>query len=81
MFYITEGEDTNIEDDTIYLGEPTPVYRKNRAKGPYSTHKPFITPIIESRELLTVKDRNYSYLEIAVASINLSVQTSDFITI
>ncbi|KAJ5330422.1 hypothetical protein N7476_000205 [Penicillium atrosanguineum] len=69
------------EDETVYLGEPTAAHREGRAKGPFSAHNPFIAPIVESRELFTVKDRNCLHMEISIAGSNLSYQTGDHIAV
>ncbi|KAJ5674430.1 uncharacterized protein N7477_004364 [Penicillium maclennaniae] len=81
VFSVFEDEEASPEDETVYLGEPTAAHREGRAKGPYSAHNPFIAPIVESRELFTVKDRNCLHMEISIAGSNLSYQTGDHIAI
>ena len=77
----SEDEEASPEDETVYLGEPTAAHREDRAKGPFSTHNPFIAPIVESRELFTVKDRNCLHMEISIGGSNLSYQTGDHIAV
>lgn len=81
VFCVSEDEETSAEHDTVYLGEPTAAHREGRAKGPYSAHNPFIAPIVESRELFTVKGRNCLHMEISIADSNLSYQTGDHIAV
>ncbi|KAJ6133855.1 hypothetical protein N7523_000177 [Penicillium sp. IBT 18751x] len=81
VFSVFEDEEASPEDETVYLGEPTAAHREGRAKGPFSAHNPFIAPIVESRELFTVKDRNCLHMEISIAGSNLSYQTGDHIAI
>jgi NADPH-ferrihemoprotein reductase len=81
VFSVEEDDETSIEDETVYLGEPTAAHREGRAKGPFSAHNPYIAPIVESRELFTVKDRNCLHMEISIAGSNLSYQTGDHIAV
>ncbi|KAJ5584852.1 uncharacterized protein N7459_004652 [Penicillium hispanicum] len=81
VFSVNEDENVSPEDELVYLGEPTAAHREGRAKGPYSAHNPFIAPIVESRELFTVKDRNCLHMEIDIAGSNLSYQTGDHIAV
>ncbi|KAJ5488487.1 NADPH--cytochrome reductase [Penicillium diatomitis] len=81
VFSVVESEDKSPEDETVYLGEPTAAHRAGQPKGPYSAHNPYIAPIVESRELFTVKDRNCLHMEISIAGSNLSYQTGDHIAI
>ncbi|KAJ5127983.1 hypothetical protein N7448_008762 [Penicillium atrosanguineum] len=81
VFSVSEDEEASPEDETVYLGEPTAAHREGRAKGPFSAHNPFIAPIVESRELFTVKDRNCLHMEISIAGSNLSYQTGDHIAV
>lgn len=81
VFSILEEESLSPEDDSVYLGEPTQGHLQGEAKGPYSAHNPFIAPIVESRELFNVKDRNCLHMEVSVAGSNLNYQTGDHIAI
>lgn len=81
VFCVTEDAETAADAETVYLGEPTAAHREGRATGPFSAHNPFIAPIVESRELFTVKDRNCLHMEISVAGSNLSYQTGDHIAV
>ncbi|KAJ5811331.1 hypothetical protein N7474_007632 [Penicillium riverlandense] len=81
VFSITEDDEKTPEDETVYLGEPTAAHREGRAKGPFSAHNPYIAPIVESRELFAVKDRNCLHMEISVAGSNLSYQTGDHVAV
>ncbi|KAJ5611293.1 hypothetical protein N7510_008012 [Penicillium lagena] len=81
VFSITEDDEKTPEDETVFLGEPTAAHREGRAKGPFSAHNPYIAPIVESRELFAVKDRNCLHMEISVAGSNLSYQTGDHVAV
>ncbi|KAL5338317.1 NADPH--cytochrome P450 reductase [Aspergillus crustosus] len=81
VFSVTEDDSLTPEDETVYLGEPTKGHLEGQAKGPFSAHNPYIAPIVESRELFTVKDRNCMHMEISIAGSNLSYQTGDHIAI
>ncbi|OJJ44983.1 hypothetical protein ASPZODRAFT_70355 [Penicilliopsis zonata CBS 506.65] len=81
VFSVTEDEALTPADETVYLGEPTHAHLQGRPKGPYSAHNPFIAPIVESRELFTVKGRNCLHLEVSIAGSNLSYQTGDHIAV
>ncbi|KAL4972332.1 NADPH--cytochrome P450 reductase [Aspergillus desertorum] len=81
VFSVTEDDSLTPEDDSVYLGEPTKGHLEGQAKGPFSAHNPYIAPIVESRELFTVKDRNCLHMEISIAGSNLTYQTGDHIAI
>ncbi|RMJ26476.1 hypothetical protein PHISP_02627 [Aspergillus sp. HF37] len=81
VFSVSEDEALSPEDNTVYLGEPTQTHLQGEPKGPYSSHNPFIAPIVESRELFNVKDRNCLHMEISVAGSNLNYQTGDHIAV
>lgn len=81
VFSVVEDDEATTKDETVYLGEPTAAHREGRAKGPFSPHNPYIAPIVESRELFTVKDRNCLHMEISIAGSNLNYQTGDHIAV
>lgn len=81
VFSITEREDLSPETNEVYLGEPNKNHLEGKSKGPYNSHNPYIAPIVESREVFTVKDRNCLHMEIDVSGSNLSYQTGDHIAV
>lgn len=81
IFSVTEDPEATHESDDVYLGEPNQNHLEGQSKGPYHAHNPFIAPIVESRELFTVKDRNCLHMEINVEGSNLHYQTGDHIAI
>lgn len=81
VFSVTEDDLTDAQDSIVYLGEPTKAHLDSSQNGPYSAHNPYIAPIVESRELFTVKDRNCVHMEISIAGSNLTYQTGDHIAI
>lgn len=80
-FGITEREDMSPETNDVYLGEPNKNHLEGTSKGPYNSHNPYIAPIVESREVFTVKDRNCLHMEIDVSGSNLTYQTGDHIAV
>ena len=80
-FDVIEAPEVSPEADEVYLGEPNQKHLEGASNGPYHSHNPFIAPIVESRELFTVKDRNCLHMEINVEGSNLHYQTGDHIAI
>ena len=81
IFGVTEREDLNPEESTVYLGEPNKNHLEGTSKGPYSPTNPYIAPIVQSKELFTVAGRNCLHMEIDISGSNLSYQTGDHIAI
>ena len=81
VFSVTEKEDLSPEENEVYLGEPNKNHLEGTSKGPYNSHNPYIAPIVESKELFTVKDRNCLHMEIDVSGSNLSYQTGDHVAV
>jgi NADPH-ferrihemoprotein reductase len=80
-FEITEREDIDAEEDTVYLGEPNKNHLEGTSKGPYNANNPYIAPIAESKEIFTVKGRNCLHMEIDVSGSNISYTTGDHIAV
>ena len=80
-FSVTKREDLDPEADEVYLGEPNKNHLEGKSKGPYNSHNPYIAPIVESREIFTVKDRNCLHMEFDISGSNLSYQTGDHIAV
>ncbi|KAL8782665.1 MAG: hypothetical protein Q9213_005204 [Squamulea squamosa] len=80
-FGVTEREDLSADTDEVYLGEPNKSHLEGKSKGPYNSHNPYIAPIVESREVFTVKDRNCLHMEIDVSASNLTYQTGDHVAV
>jgi len=81
VFEIIEKSDLNIEDNTVYLGEPNKNHLEGQQKGPYNAHNPFIAPIVESYELFNDKTRNCLHLEVDITGSNMSYTTGDHIAV
>ncbi|OTA63635.1 FAD binding domain-containing protein [Hypoxylon sp. EC38] len=81
IFGIVEREGLTKDSPEVYLGEPNKMHLEGTAKGPFNAHNPYIAPIVESKELFNVKDRNCLHLEVDVSGSNLSYQTGDHIAI
>lgn len=81
VFDILNREGLTKESPEVYLGEPNKMHLEGASKGPYNAHNPYIAPIVESREIFTVKDRNCLHMEIDISGSNLSYQTGDHIAI
>ena len=81
VFSVSEDETATADDEQVYLGEPTQGHLEGQAQGPFSPHNPFVAPIVESRELFNVKDRNCLHMEISIAGSGLTYQTGDHIAV
>ena len=81
VFAVTEEETLSPEDDSVYLGEATEAHLQGGAKAPYSAHNPYVAPIVESRELFTVKGRNCLHMDINVEGSDFHYETGDHIAI
>lgn len=81
VFGIVEREGLTKDSPEVYVGEPNKMHLEGAAKGPFNAHNPYIAPIVESKELFTVKDRNCLHMEIDISGSNLSYQTGDHIAI
>ncbi|KAL1303543.1 hypothetical protein AAFC00_006916 [Neodothiora populina] len=78
---VTEKPELSPESDEVYLGEPNKNHLEGSQKGPYNSHNPYIAPIVESKELFSVHDRNCLHMDIDVSGSNLSYTTGDHIAI
>jgi len=81
IFGTAEREELSKDDAEVYLGEPNKMHLEGTSRGPYNAHNPYIAPIVESKEVFTVKDRNCLHMEIDISGSNLSYQTGDHIAI
>lgn len=81
IFGITERDNLTKDSPEVYLGEPNKMHLEGTSRGPYNAHNPYIAPIVESKEIFTVKDRNCLHMEIDISGSNLSYQTGDHIAI
>jgi len=81
VFGITDRDGLTKGSPEVYLGEPNKMHLEGTSKGPYNTHNPYIAPIVESREIFTVKDRNCLHMEVDISGSNLSYQTGDHIAV
>lgn len=80
-FEVTQRDDLDVDDDTVYVGEPNKNHLEGTSKGPYNATNPYIAPIAKSKELFTVNNRNCLHMEIDVSGSNLSYTTGDHIAI
>jgi len=81
VFGIVDRDNLSAESPEVYLGEPNKMHLEGTAKGPFNAHNPYIAPIVESRELFSVKDRNCLHVDVDISGSNLSYQTGDHIAI
>lgn len=81
IFAITEKPEMKADADEVYLGEPNKNHLEGKQKGPFNSHNPYIAPIVESREVFTVRDRNCLHMEIDVQGSNLTYETGDHIAV
>ncbi|KAI1981551.1 hypothetical protein LOZ53_003855 [Ophidiomyces ophidiicola] len=80
-FSITEEPALSPESETVYVGEPNQNHLDGKTSGSHNAHNPFIAPIVESRELFTVKDRNCLHMEIGISGSTLNYQTGDHLAV
>ena len=81
VFEITEKEDVDASEETVYQGEPNKNHLEGKGKGPFNAHNPYIAPIAESREIFNDKSRNCLHMEIDISDSNLSYTTGDHIAV
>jgi NADPH-ferrihemoprotein reductase len=81
VFEVTEKPELDVDDDTVYLGEPNKNHLEGTSKGPYNAHNPYIAPIAESKELFNDKTRNCLHMEVDISGSNLSYTTGDHIAV
>lgn len=81
VFEITEKEDVDATEETVYLGEPNKNHLEGKGKGPFNAHNPYIAPIAESREIFHDKTRNCLHMEVDISGSNLSYTTGDHIAV
>ena len=81
VFEVTEKEDMDAEEATVYLGEPNKNHLEGASKGPYNAHNPYIAPIAESREIFMDKTRNCLHMEVDISGSNLSYTSGDHIAV
>ncbi|KAK7715784.1 hypothetical protein SLS57_006789 [Botryosphaeria dothidea] len=81
VFDVEEKLELNVQDNTVYLGEPNKNHLEGQSKGPYNAHNPYIAPIAESRELFTSGERNCLHLEVDISGSNLTYTTGDHIAV
>ncbi|KAI1503858.1 NADPH-cytochrome P450 reductase [Biscogniauxia marginata] len=81
VYGIVDRENLTKDSPEVYLGEPNKMHLEGTTKGPFNAHNPYIAPIVESRELFNVKDRNCLHLEVDISGSNLSYQTGDHIAV
>ncbi|KAK8080492.1 NADPH-cytochrome P450 reductase [Apiospora hydei] len=81
IFGIVEREGLTKESQEVYVGEPNKMHLEGAARGPFNAHNPYIAPIVESKEIFNVKDRNCLHMEVDISGSNLSYQTGDHIAI
>ncbi|KAK5134048.1 hypothetical protein LTR08_006938 [Meristemomyces frigidus] len=81
VYELTERDDLDIEDDTVYLGEPNKNHLEGHSKGPYNAHNPYIAPIASSKEIFNDATRNCLHMEIDISGSGLSYTTGDHIAV
>jgi NADPH-ferrihemoprotein reductase len=80
VFTITEQEELTQEDASVYVGEPSKQHLTG-TKGAYSSHNPYVAPIVASREIFTTKERNCLHMEVSLAGSGLTYQTGDHLAV
>ncbi|TQS35340.1 hypothetical protein Golomagni_04242 [Golovinomyces magnicellulatus] len=78
---ITESENLTKDSAVVFLGEPNEKHLTFPVKGPFNAQNPFVAPVVVSRELLSVSDRNCLHVELDLSDSDLSYQTGDHVAI
>lgn len=81
VFEIAEKSDMDWKSEEVYVGEPNKNHLQGSSKGPYNSHNPFIAPIVKSRELFSINDRNCLHMEINFKDSNLTYTTGDHVAV
>ncbi|WEW57356.1 NADPH cytochrome P450 reductase [Emydomyces testavorans] len=80
-FCIDEDTSLSPESEGVYVGEPNQNHLEGNKTGSHNAHNPFIAPIIESRELFTVKDRNCLHMEVGLQGSTITYQAGDHLAV
>ena len=80
-FEIIEKPEMDHSSAQVYVGEPSKFHLEGSSKGPHNAHNPYIAPIVSSRELFRVHDRNCLHMEIDISNSNLSYTTGDHVAV
>lgn len=81
IFGITDLENLTKDSPEVYLGEPNKQHLDGTNKGPFHAHNPYISPISDSYELFSVKDRNCIHVNFDISQSNLTYQTGDHVAV
>lgn len=81
MFQIIPRTDITPTSDVVYCGEPTVSHLGNTPTGPYGSGNPFIAPVVGSKELFSMADRNCIHMELSLTGSNLTYQTGDHVAV
>jgi len=80
VFEIQEQLDLSPDDPMVYLGELSKQHLMG-SKGPYSSHNPYIAPIVTSREIFTTPERNCLHMEVSLEGSGQTYQTGDHLAV
>jgi NADPH-ferrihemoprotein reductase len=80
VFGVTARDDLTAQSPDVYLGEQNVQHLKG-TNGPYNSHSPYIAPVIESREIFQMPDRNCIRMELDISGSGLSYQTGDHVAV
>ncbi|KAI9836037.1 MAG: hypothetical protein M1819_001648 [Sarea resinae] len=81
VFNVEESSTLTKDSSQVFVGEPNAAQLNGTAKGPYHSNNPYVAPIVESKELFGVKDRNCMHIEIDLSQSNLAYETGDHLAI
>lgn len=79
-FDITEDDELTQESTSVFLGEPSKKHLTKAAK-PFSANNPFLAPIVASRELFSVKDRNCMHIDFSLEGSGMKYKTGDHVAV
>lgn len=81
VFLLTESDTLTKTCPEVYLGEPDKTTFLASPNSSHNANKPYVAPIIASKELFNVSDRNCLHLEIDLSASSLTYQTGDHVAI
>ena len=68
------------QSPTVYLGEPTASH-KHGVSAPHAANSPYVSNVVESRELFRMPERNCIHMEFEISGSGMSYDTGDHVAI
>lgn len=81
LIEITESDELEATDDSVYLGEHNKAQLGGVVKGPFSVSNPYPAPVAEAHELFESTDRNCVHMEFDISDSGLKYNTGDHLAL